>query len=818
MNELVVQDGATVVYAYNPLDAEQRKVFRAGAGLSIRQLRPITKLPVVVMWNGQYVLSEDEDYIPQVGDHLVYFHLPLGGGNASQAILGAILIVVGVFFVPAYIGVGLLAAGVGLLVVGLTPAPKPNTPLQSSASASPTYNIDLAGNSARIGQSIPVLYGRHVILPDFAAQPYIEYDDAGDQYYHALMCIGQLRTSQFTIESIQIADTDISHFVDVEYNIANGFLPDGVPGPSPFPRAIVNPAVVTNTAVANNVMDYGTVVGPFAANGPGLKSNFIGVDFICPKGLYFAADDGSLTPITVHFQVEGRTIDDYNNPTGTWVLLGSHALTGANTTPIRRSYKYTVATGRYEVRASRLEAENTDSRYGDTIQWAGLRSYLDIAPNVPLNITAQYIQLRIKADAQLSGLSQRQVSLVIQRWLPTWNPDTGWSDPVYTRSPAWVAADILRNTDYSRGVPDSRIDLQSLFELDQVWSSRGDTCDIVFDTRTTIWAALQAVLATGRAKPIMRGNVFTFVRDQEADLPVALFNMRNIVKNSFKVSFSMLNEDSADGVEVQFFNEQTWSNDYVTIPVPGVEESLEPAQFTIVGITNRLQAQREASYLVASSAYRRTSISFDTEMEGYIPCFGDLIAVSHDLMTWGTSGEFESWDGTTAGVTEDLTWTGNDYLIITDVVGDVHGPYKVVPAGIERSLHFVDAIDPDLIYTGTELERTRFSFGAGTNYAKNCKITSLTPNGDDIVSVNCVVEDNRVHTYDAPYTGSGSVGGGTGGGGSIPGATHLFILADPADAALQYDSASDAQRAANGFLGNPDFTVGTAHDPGYALS
>jgi putative tail protein len=808
MNEVTVLTGPTVVYAHNPLDHVQRRVFKGEAGLSIRQLRPKVAQPIIVMWNGHFVLPEDEEYVPQPTDHLLYLVMPLGA-QVSQQVLGLVLIVVGVFTDNPY----LVASGVGLLVTGLVPIPKTNTPLQSSLSSSPTYNIGLAGNSARVGQSIPVLYGRHILLPDFACQPYTEYSDSNDQYYFAIMCLGQLRTGQFTLESVQIDDTDLSHFVDVSTLVGVGFYPPDSPiyGPG-ITYGLVNPCVVTNTAVANNVLSNDSVVGPFSVCGPGQQCKSIGIDIVCPKGLYFANDSGGLSPVTVNWMVEVRPIDDYNNPTGIWTLLGTHSLTQADSTPVRRSYHYQMTTfGRFEVRVHRLEAESTDSRYGDEVQWTGLRAYL-VTP-APMEPTAMYLQLKMKADSQLSGLSQRQISVVIQRWLPTWNPSTGWSAPVYTRSPAWAAVDILRNGDYGPAIDDSRIDLQSFYDLDQECRLRGDTCNVVFDTRITIWAALQTVLATCRSHPIMRGSVFTVVRDERRDLPVAMFNMRNIKSGTFKMSFNMVSEDTSDGIELEYFNEQTWSTDYVRYPMPGFEESVDPAQVSVSGITSTVQAQRETLYMVADAAYRRTTVQFDTELEGYLPCFGDLIAVAHDVPSWGLSGEFDRWDsGTrTARCTEDLTWeTGTHCVMVISDQGDPIGPLTVTQGASPREIVFSPDVDIDLIYVGTDRERTRYAFGLTTTYAAMCKITGIKPADDNVVTITAALEDDQVHTADNALLPTTPGDGGTG---TIPGGGRVAKYG--ADGLPNYDAASDSQRSSAGYYAADDLTVGSSHDPGY---
>lgn len=813
--EMILLEGPTVVYAYNPLDRRDRKVFRAVGNQSIREMRPKTTQPLVIMWNGNYILPVDEEYIPRHGDHLVYMHLPLGGGNTSQSILGAILIVVGIVIDVVSYGSGgnyFIAAGLGLLVSGLTPIPKVNNPLQSSESASPTYNVSITGNQARIGQSIPVLYGRHIILPDFAAQPYVEYDANGDQYYFAIMCLGQLAPNKFTVESIQIADTDLSHFINVQYKIGNAFLPPDYPVLGPFgtPYGLADPAVVSNTAVANNTMTFGTVIGPFSVCGPGLKARYIGIDIACPKGLYYANDSGGLNPITVSWQTEYRSIDDNNIPIGPWALLGSGYLTAANSTPIRRSYKYPVPEGRYEIRMARLQAEHTDSRYGDELAWIGLRAYLTVA--APMDTTAQYLQLKIKADSQLSGLSQRQVSVILQRWLPTWSPSTGWSDPVYTRSPAWAAVDVIRNTDYGGRAPDDRIDLLTFYQLAQVYAARNDYCDIVFDTRKDLWSSLQAVLSTGRTHPLMRGNVFTAVRDGQLDLPVALFNMRNIRAGSFKMAFHMVTDDTTDGIETSFFSSETWSTDYVREPLPGIEESTNPTSIALVGISTKAQATRETLYMVADAAYRRTTITFDTELEGYLPAYGDLISVAHDVPSWGQSGEFERWDGTVAQTTEDVTFTDgvSNYVVFVDRYGDPQGPFLVTPGPTQRTLHFVDPIDVDAIYVDTARERTRYAFGPGSSYAMLCKITGIQPGDNNLVTIAATLEDNRVHAADGALLPTTPGDGGTG---TVPGGGRVAKYT--ADGLPAYDAASDAQRNADGFYAADDGTIGIAHDPGY---
>jgi hypothetical protein len=86
------------------------------------------------------------------------------------------------------------------------------------------------------------------------------------------------------------------------------------------------------------------------------------------------------------------------------------------------------------------------------------------------------------------------VNCIVTRKLPIW-ADGGWSIPQPTRSIAWAFADAAR-AEYGAELPDTRIDLGGLSDLDAVWENRGDHFDGVFDTSMTVWEALKLVSAS----------------------------------------------------------------------------------------------------------------------------------------------------------------------------------------------------------------------------------------------------------------------------------------------------------------------------------
>lgn len=778
-----------VVYAKDPFNPRNRELVPVVAGTNVLDCVPPDGV-VICTINGEPVARESWNCLLEEHDVVVFQTLPANGGgsNPFQVVLSIVLIVAGAFTGNPY----LIYAGIGLGIASLVPTPKVPIGMQPVEAPSPTYNVALSGNAARLGQPMPVPYGRHILYPDFAAQPYTEFAN-NDAFYYALLCLGN--TGDIEVESISIDDTVISSFEEVQTQLV---------GPSfAGSQSLVNPAVVNAPEVASQPLETFRVVGPFAAVGPGLTTNRLGVDVIMPRGLYFASDDGSLTNKTITWKVEAREIDDLGVAAGNWLVVGTESYTAASSVPQRRTYSYEVPSARYEVRLSRTDVRDSSARAGHDIEWAGLRAYVDTV--AVLEPTATYLAVRIRATGQLSGGSQRRISTIIRRKLPTWSPEGGWTAPVATRSIAWAFADVLRNSVYGAGVLDNRVDLESLYQLDQVWSARGDYFDAIFDKRVTIWGALTTIARAGRARPLLRGNVVTAVRDSQDSFPVALFNMRNIERNSFTLDYGLVTEDTPDGVKLEYFDARTWNMESVTVPLPGVADPVNVSTGSLIGVTSRQQALREAAYSAADLAYRRSTVRFTTEMEGYLPTFGDLIAVSHDVPAWGTSADVVSVDNTGAFpaliVSELVPWTtAQHYAMLVDSKGVVDGPYPVVQGAAQNVVQFTTSIGITP-YTGTERERTRISIGTALTVARYCKVRSIAPKGDTTVVVTAVVEDNRVHAADARYLPQ------------FPVTRPAYYMAADTPG---YNEATFAQKSGLGcWAARPDDTLGDQGDAGY---
>lgn len=766
---------ATVIYHAHVLVPSKRRTEQA-TGQTIAALDPKWDRPYIALLDGKPILRKDWNIYVENGRILVFIDaeaIPAGGGGGGSnpvrmiAMLAVIAISAGV--AGAVAGMGAFAvnsAGVAGTVLGMggatwgaiaggavmlvgsaivnavlptTPQSMSNRQLDTKA-ASPTYSLQSQGNSARLEQAIPEHFGRHIAYPDFAANPYQEFV-GNEQFLYQLLCLGR---GEYDIEQIRIEDTPISNFEEITYEVVQ-----------PYQTVTMFPAsVTTSVEVSGADMVYNMYLGPFVANAADTEANYLGVDFVAPRGLYYAEDSGALSSRSITVVVEARAIDEDGDPigAGTYTTLGTHTYTASSATPQRYSERYTVTAGRYEVRAKRTTTKDTSTRAGHDIVWGSLRAYLkDDATYGDVTLIA----MRMRASDQLSSISSRKINVIATRKLPVWSGST-WSSATATRSIAWSLAYACKQV----GMTDAQIDLATLLQLDATWAARGDTCDGRIDSTMTFWETLTRIGAVGRCKPYMQAGVVRFFRDQAATLPVAHFGVRNIVKNSLSIDYIMPSQDTADAVSVSYFDGDSWRQKRVLAKLPDSTAS-KPAKMDLALVTSRAQAFKEGTYQAASNRYRRKVIKFTTEMEGFIPSFGDLIAIQHDMPGWGQGGEVVGWEAETSTLTlsEPLTWEDGEthYIAFAAKNGSMVGPF-VVTAGTSEYQCIVaeamlDAKDESWEpYTGSDYERSRFSFGWAETWSQKARVLSVVPRSMERVEIQAINEDNNVHTADEGLT------------------------------------------------------------------
>ena len=649
---------AKVIHVSNALVPETGAlVFDVPEGTSIKGLVPKSSMPVVCRYcppaatglPAMFLLREQWECGVEPGSVTEFYtgYLHGGGDNGSsftQVLVLAAVIAISVWNPTSSVYLNAALRIGATLAVNYIAAQFTSKPVADTGSAGlarqDNYNFAIGANQARIDSPIPVIYGRCPIYPDFAAEPYLRYDnDTGDQFYYAVFCVGM---GEYEIEEVTIDDTPLTSYDDV---IRSAMLPPGT-----NTLLSVERNCVTSQEVTGQELKDGRYVGGFVVCPPGTGLLRIEIDIMLPSLGVADMSTGNLSPLTLTFIVQVRDIDDFNVPTSPWREVSTIAITGATKEEIRKTYDVSgfgaagIGGRRVEIRVGRkFPAVNGASNYLDRLYWTGLRGFL--LKSAPFNPKATHYEVVMRASEQLNSTTQRKFRMIVRRKLQIWN-GTSWGAPQATRNPAWALADKWMNQDYGDSTDESLIDLATVLHYAQLWDTRQDRFDFVFDTTQDSVTADQLIANAGRAIALTRNGVKTIVRD-EYSLPSAGFSSRNIREGTASLQYNLSDEDTPDGLVIEYFDNITWDWKELYCPVsvtaPPAEvlaysDFQKPQRVRLYGITGKTHAKREGLFRAALALYRRKMVNFGTEHEGQLLALGSTVMFSPTLKGRGKAG------------------------------------------------------------------------------------------------------------------------------------------------------------------------------------
>ena len=556
------------------------------------------------------------------GGEIVTLRALLAGGGDKNPIatllqiglLAAAIVVPPLLFTSSWAqaltGAAITIAG-GLIINALFP-PRPPDILQPAQAAEPIYSLSGGANRARQYAPLLLVLGAHRVFPDLGAAEYTEIKD-GDHFLHQIFNFG---LGNLAIDDLRVGNTPLGTYegVETEYGDAQGRI------------ALVagNVDSEAGAALEDTAFVERTTAG---------STRRIGIDL---TGRIFRVDDeGEIRSNSVEVEIEWEPADG-SSP----VARRTVTLTNDDQTPVRRTLAYDLGMSQaWTVRVRRTADPDASDRIYDDLSWAALRAYqLDAG-----DYTGQTrLGLRIRASGQLSGRLNRVSAMVRQR-VPTWD-GARWTRPMPSSNPAWLFRWYARGLRIASrlvagvGLPDARIDEDSIKAWGVWCEAEGLGCNVVLDRAITHAEALALIAQCGRASVSWQTGRLGVVWEQAGRPATALVTPGNIVAGSFAVEYA--NGKAADEIAVRYI-EPALDWQYNTLRRLAAGVTGQPASTTTItlrGVTSPVQAAMECNLQAARQLYHRRRFSWEMAAEGLSLTRGDVVHLTHSLIDGGRAG------------------------------------------------------------------------------------------------------------------------------------------------------------------------------------
>lgn len=748
------------------------------AGLSIGELvaeaigqyRPKmrTRRDLVVELNGHPIPEANWDKVrPKKGTTLTFRLRPQGGGDSLKLVLG-LAVAVSALIIAPYLAPGIVSA---FAAAGITLSTSVATAFASGAiilagtlalnalfPTRPTDAIDAGGvfnsiqgaqNQANPFGAIPVVLGRHRQSPVYAAKPYTEIV-GDDQYLRLLFCVGY---GPIQIDNIQIGETPIGNFSDVQIETRQGIPADSAP--TLYPGEVDEQQIAVGI---ENAIDPPAFNG---GNGPWSDSLFtaantdeISVDFTATKGINAKDPQGDDVTWPVTAGMRYRQV-------GTVGWSGETRVTFTRSfKPSRLGIVLSVPRAQYEVQTHKVTGAGNPDFTADTIVWTALRSIKQAVP-ISFPKPLSLIALRIRATDQLNGLLN--TLNCISTSLVTAFDGTTWNGNTHSQNPADLFRHVLQGPANARPVTDDHLDLDSLqswwlyceinhFQFNQIITSAGSVFDKLCD-----------ITAAGRGVPTFIDGKWGVIWDRPDDDIVQHFTPRN----SWGFQGQRAYAQQPHGWRVSFINEANgFTEDERIVYDDGFDSSnatlFEGVEFP--GVTNPDLIWKHGRFHIAQSRLRPETLTLNVGWENLICTRGDRVKVTHDALLIGLgAGRVKAVSGQNVTFDEVLTIDdGKTYGIEFRLPGDVRSIERAVDestaAGEYTTLTLVgdlSAVTPGVLFAFGETERESAIY----------RIKGISPQQDVIATLTLV--------DDAPDISQADTG-------SIPAYDpHVTIPADP---------------------------------------
>lgn len=411
----------------------------------------------------------------------------------------------------------------------------------------------------------------------------------------------------------------------------------------------------------------------------------------------------------------------------------------------RTTFRKAVASGQYDVRVRLTSVTGSgisfalgaeQGSFGYT--FTQLRSYQE---DNAAYLGQQRLGVSIKASGQLNGVLQ-QLSALAVAYCNVWDgADWQWRP---SSNPAWWYLDFARgrrNSDdeklYGLFLAEAAIDVDAIKAWATFCDAQGLSFNAVIDRRQSCADTLTMIARCGLASTSWASGKLGVIWDVPDASPVMAFGMGNIARGSFNVGY--LSENLADEIVVRFVDaSRDWQQQEVRVTVPGTANPERTSTIDLMGCTNAAMAGKFANVVAAQQYYRRRTVSWETDFEGFVCQRGDVVLLSHDLTQWGYSGRIVSVAGDVVTLDRAVPRTAVDYLMIRQPDGTLTTYTVTAGTGDSDTLTLTS---PPAIQGGTLAMDHVWLYSPLPTPGKLVKIISVQPLSESRVRIIATDED-----------------------------------------------------------------------------
>ena len=320
-------------------------------------------------------------------------------------------------------------------------------------------------------------------------------------------------------------------------------------------------------------------------------------------------------------------------------------INNSTTSAFRRTVRFNVPNGQYDVRVKRITADSASDQIFDTAYWTALKTVSYTAPVSADGVNGTAI--RIKASEQLNG-SIDQFNVLLSTLMPDYDSGTDTWVTRKTSNPASIYRYVLQGTPNAKPLTDSQIDLDALEEWHTHCETQGYTYDYYIDYEASVDDILRDVAAAGAASPAIVDGKRTVVVDKVKTDIVQIVTPRN----SWGYKAELTYPELPHAFHVEFRNkDKGYRVDQRTVYDDGYNSgnATKFERLEYLSTTSSDLAFKHGRRHIASVRLRPESHIFFMDVEHLVATRGDRIKLVNDVPLIGVG------HGRISAVTDDTT-------------------------------------------------------------------------------------------------------------------------------------------------------------------